>query len=191
MIIIALIGLPGSGKTSQAMMLRKYGLKCISTGQLLRDISEEDVIDKSFVLEKLNSGNHIDPEITSILVGNEIIKARNYYIGASLDGSPRSVKELDNLYKILKKEGLKFSAIIHLDLPVDMAVERLLIRARDDDNIEAIQRRIIYYHEVTSYIFNYILKKYPSIPINMIKADNSRTFVRNEILTILNNYGLI
>jgi adenylate kinase len=76
--------------------------------------------------------------------------------GFVLDGFPRTMAQSDALDEMLAEIGRPLSIVFELQVPDDVARERMLTRAREegrvDDTAEVIDRRIELYHEETEPI---------------------------------------
>lgn len=145
------MGLAGSGKSTMGQLLAAH-LHCpwISTGNLLRQ-----KMDASTQAEMLK-GKIISDELTLQTLGEEFRR-----IGAAnqqfiLDGSPRTLHQAEWLVGKHNDGELKISAIIHLQVPRDVAKKRLLSRKRPDDHEAAIAERFAEYDKQILPIIDYL-----------------------------------
>lgn len=118
---IILLGAPGAGKGTQAQFLTKaFDIPQISTGDMLRAAikagTELGVLAKSF----MDSGKLVTDEIIIGLV-KERITADDCKNGFLLDGFPRTVPQAD----ALKEAGVAIDAVIEIDVPDSVIVERM------------------------------------------------------------------
>jgi len=118
---IILLGAPGAGKGTQAQFLTKaFDIPQISTGDMLRAAikagSELGVLAKSF----MDSGKLVTDEIIIGLV-KERITQEDCKNGFLLDGFPRTVPQAD----ALKEAGVAIDAVIEIDVPDTVIVERM------------------------------------------------------------------
>lgn len=118
---IILLGAPGAGKGTQAQFLTKaFDIPQISTGDMLRAAikagTELGVLAKSF----MDSGKLVTDEIIIGLV-KERIMADDCKNGFLLDGFPRTVPQAD----ALKEAGVAIDAVIEIDVPDSVIVERM------------------------------------------------------------------
>lgn len=118
---IILLGAPGAGKGTQAQFLTKaFDIPQISTGDMLRAAikagSELGVLAKSF----MDAGKLVTDEIIIGLVKERIAQedCRNGFL---LDGFPRTVPQAD----ALKEAGVSIDAVIEIDVPDAVIVERM------------------------------------------------------------------
>jgi adenylate kinase len=125
---LILLGPPGAGKGVQANFLKeKYNIPHISTGDMLR----EEVHLKSELGKKasefMEKGELVPDEIIM-----EMIKARlekeDAKSGFLFDGFPRTLKQAEELDKILKEKNISLSAVINLDVKEEVVIRRLTSR---------------------------------------------------------------
>ena len=94
--VIILLGIPGSGKGTQAKLLvQKYGYGHISTGDLLRALQADakaDAKDKQ-MLADMKAGKLVADELIYKLAFAEMEKYLNAGNGVVLDGAIRSVEQ--------------------------------------------------------------------------------------------------
>ncbi|MDX9966909.1 MAG: adenylate kinase [Sulfuricurvum sp.] len=118
---IILLGAPGAGKGTQAQFLTKaFDIPQISTGDMLRAAikagTELGVLAKSF----MDAGKLVTDDIIIGLV-KERIKEEDCRNGFLLDGFPRTVPQAD----ALKEAGVAIDAVIEIDVPDNVIVERM------------------------------------------------------------------
>lgn len=118
---IILLGAPGAGKGTQAQFLTKaFDIPQISTGDMLRAAikagTELGVLAKSF----MDAGKLVTDEIIIGLV-KERIQEDDCKNGFLLDGFPRTVPQAD----ALKEAGVAIDAVIEIDVPDSVIVERM------------------------------------------------------------------
>ena len=173
---VVLFGPPGSGKGTQARLLKKeFGLHHISTGEIIR--------------EEIKLGTHAGLEAQPYIKQGQLVPgylvrdmAENAmsdlnYDDFILDGYPRTVEQAAWLDEFLGSLNLDLDAIISIHVPMDTLVERLsrrrvnaltgenyhldfkppppnldpsLVIQRADDEPGAIRRRLEVYARETS-----------------------------------------
>ncbi|MGK7933110.1 MAG: nucleoside monophosphate kinase, partial [Microcystaceae cyanobacterium] len=79
--------------------------------------------------------------------------------GWILDGFPRNVSQAEFLDQWLEKIEQFSEAVVNLEVPDAVLVDRLLSRGRADDNKETISRRLEVYHAQTAPVINYYQSK--------------------------------
>ncbi len=170
MLNIALFGPPGAGKGTQSqMLLEKYNLDYISTGDLLRqEISEETAIGLK-VKDLIAKGELVSDEIIVELIEKKIT-ANVDKNGFLFDGFPRTLVQAYILDGLLLKLNTSLSCLLSLEVPDDELVRRLIERGknsgRSDDNMEVIQNRLREYNEKTAPVLDYYTERGLCCPIN-------------------------
>lgn len=117
---IILFGPPGSGKGTQAKLLRScLGVPHISTGDMLR--SGENLPPR--VLEKMHAGILVSDELVNSLVQERIAQpdAANGFI---LDGYPRTLGQAEALTRMLAERAIP-QVVVHLKVDYNNVIERL------------------------------------------------------------------
>jgi len=148
---LIILGPQGSGKGTQARLLaEKYGLKHVSTGELLR-IKAKSGSEKGKLIGKiLESGELMTFEMVCEVLEPALLSAKSGFI---LDGTPRDIKQLEYLNWLLKENKIEIDKTILLDIPREVSLKRLSKRAeiehRSDDTPEAINERLNIYENNT------------------------------------------
>jgi len=147
---LLLVGPPGSGKGTQAGRIgNHYGIAHISSGELLRRQVELDTPIGRAVREKLTRGDLVPDGIVMDLLRRPVETATRQG-GYVLDGFPRTVEQAEIAYAVAKDLGVEVQVAVHLDVPTDELVRRLLARGRGaDDTKEVIEHRLAVYDERT------------------------------------------
>ena len=152
---IVLFGGPGSGKGTQSeKLIEKYGLHHISTGEVLRDHikrgTELGKIAKSYIDE----GQLIPDELMIKILDDVLETEAKGKPGVIFDGFPRTIPQAEALKELLKKRNNELHAVVGLEVPDEVLVERMINRGkqtgRADDNEETIKKRLHVYHSQTS-----------------------------------------
>lgn len=163
---LVLVGPPGAGKGTQAVLLsEKLGIPHISTGDLFRanigEGTELGLEAKSY----MDAGNLVPTEITNRMVDARLDDA-DAQNGFLLDGFHRSVEQADALKEMLAKRGVKLDAVIEFQVDEDTVVERMLARGRADDTEDVIRNRMSVYRRETEPLIDYY--KDILLPINAV-----------------------
>ncbi len=122
---LILLGLPGSGKGTQADSLKKkYNIPHISTGNLLREaISKNTPLGKQ-AESYVQSGELVPDSLIINLVKEEM--TRNHGArGFILDGFPRNLAQAEKLDIMLKELNLELSLAIEIKLNEEILIKRL------------------------------------------------------------------
>lgn len=154
MLNLVLFGAPGSGKGTQSeKIIDRYGLRLISTGEVLRkQISEGTELGK--IADSYISKGHLIPDDLMIdILRQELKNNPEDCKGVIFDGFPRTIPQAEALDTLLKETGTELSGVVGLEVPEEELVTRMLKRGaetgRADDNIDTILNRLKVYHSQT------------------------------------------
>jgi adenylate kinase len=183
---LVFLGPPGVGKGTQAQMLSdRYGLKKVSTGDILREaVANRTPLGmeaKSF----MDQGKLVPDEVVIGLV-REWLMGPGGKRGYVLDGFPRTLVQAKALSRLLKETGDSLDRVISLDVPEAEIIKRLTGRRscpgcqrvyhldfnpprragqcdecaaelvqRKDDQEETVKRRLKVYKEETAPLIQY------------------------------------
>lgn len=147
---LVLLGPPGAGKGTQAVLLsEKLGVPHISTGDLFRaNIGEGTPLGveaKSYI----DAGRLVPTDVTARMVKSRLEEA-DAAGGFLLDGFPRTVEQAEILRDLLAEKGLDLDGVLNFVVSEDVVVERMLARGRADDNEETIRTRLGVYRDETA-----------------------------------------
>lgn len=117
---IIFIAPPAAGKGTQAKILcEKYGLFHISTGDLLRRATKDDLE----LQKKLASGEFIDDSVIMELLKKEL-NSNQLDVGFVLDGFPRNIEQAIALESLLQDKPF----VIYIEVSDELARNRILGR---------------------------------------------------------------
>ena len=186
MMNIVLLGPPGSGKgTQSAKLIAKYGLKQLSTGDMLRAEVKTgtDLGKKAKVI--MDQGNLVSDDIIIDMIAKRMDQP-DCANGIIFDGFPRTEAQAKALDALLGKKGFPLMAVIELDVAPHVLVGRLKTRiaetlakgdtVRSDDNEETLITRLKNYRDQTAPLIPYyrthgILKPVDgTLPVDDISA---------------------
>lgn len=151
---VVIFGAPGSGKGTQSTMIaEKYGLKHLSTGELLRaEVETGSPLGKQ--IESFISQGNLVPDALIINLLASVLQQDVKAKGFIFDGFPRTTAQAAALKEMLNQQQTDIALMINLNVGEEELVKRLLFRGvssgRTDDNYETIQHRITVYHEKTA-----------------------------------------
>jgi adenylate kinase len=152
---IVLLGPPGAGKGTQAVLLsEKLGVPHISTGDLFRaNIGQETPLGLE-AKKYLDAGDLVPSEITNRMVQARVGEpdAANGFV---LDGFPRTVDQADALEDILAALNTKLDAVLCFVVAEDVVVDRMLSRGRADDSEDVIRNRLKVYRDETAPLLDH------------------------------------
>jgi adenylate kinase len=187
---IVFLGPPGAGKGTQAkILIERYGIPQISTGDMLREHRAKGTELGKKAQEYMDKGQLVPDEIILGMV-KERLSQPDCQKGFILDGFPRTVAQAEALDKLLSEMGKKLDFALALIVPDDLLVERLTGRRtckicgmmyhikykppkvegkcdvcggelyqRPDDNEETVRNRLKVYHEQTAPLIEYYKNK--------------------------------
>jgi adenylate kinase len=183
---IVLLGAPGSGKGTQAkLLMERYKLPQISTGDMLREaVAEGSVLGRQAKVA-MDAGQLVNDEIVLSIIKERVMRpdARNGFI---LDGFPRNIQQAEALDLLLMSLGRPLQLALLVAVDVDALIQRLVgrrtcltcgqmynvfyapphiegrcdecggrLRHRGDDNEETIGNRLRVYETHTIPVIEY------------------------------------
>lgn len=157
---LILFGPPGSGKGTQSeRLISKYGLKHLSTGDLLRsEIAAQTEL--GMEAKKLMDKGALVPDAVVIGMISTALDNNPQAKGFLFDGFPRTTAQAEGLDNLLKEKGTQINEFISLVVSEEELVKRLLNRGltsgrSDDTNEDVIRARITEYKNKTSIVADY------------------------------------
>ncbi len=173
MINIILFGPPGSGKGTQAALLvERYGLEHVSTGDLFRkEIGNGSFLGKQ-AQQYISRGELVPDEVTIGMLRQKV-ETHSEAEGFIFDGFPRTVAQAEALDRLLAEEGTAVHLLLSLEVDDEEIVKRIKGRAvvsgRPDDADEGVIRhRIAVYKKETAPVFEYYEQRGKSHRVNGI-----------------------
>jgi adenylate kinase len=171
---LLLYGAPGSGKGTQANMLRaRFGIPHIATGDMLRAEIQAGTELGRQAQPILAAGKYVSDDIMIGIIRNRL-RQPDCKPGFIIDGFPRTVPQAAALDALIEELGQRIDRVIYLRVPVDELLRRLSGRLvcpncqrtyppgtvaceadgselvqREDDKPEAVRPRIEIYLEKT------------------------------------------
>lgn len=168
---LILFGPPGSGKGTQSeRLIAKYGLKHLSTGDLLRSeiagqtplgLAAKSVMDK---------GQLVPDEVVIEMISSALDNNPQAH-GFLFDGFPRTTAQAEALDKLLAQRGTSIALVLALQVSEHELTKRLLNRGltsgRSDDRDEnTIRSRHAEYEKKTAAVAEYYGKYGKVVYIN-------------------------
>ena len=160
MLNLILFGPPGSGKGTQSeKLIVKYGLKHLSTGDLLRsEIAQQTPLGmeaKSF----MDKGQLV-PDAVVIGMIRSALESNPEVKGFLFDGFPRTPAQAAALDELMELKGTSINTMLAMEVSEQELMIRLLKRGEtsgrsDDTNEEVVKARITEYHNKTAAVADY------------------------------------
>jgi adenylate kinase len=213
-LIILLFGPPGCGKGTQGRLIidwLKPRIPAISTGDMLR----AEIAAGSELGKKTQATIAAGALVSDDLI-NDILRSRidrpDCKNGFMLDGYPRTVEQAEYLDGLIAERGLPAPIVIHLDVPADVLVGRMISRRQcpqcgrmynvlskrpkvagrcDEDGAALIVRKDDREDVIRERLATYekvtrpVLNHYPSRQYFQISGDRSTSYIFEEITSIL------
>jgi adenylate kinase len=183
---LVLLGAPGAGKGTQAkMLIDKFGIPQISTGDLLRAAVKEGTELGKEAKVCMDKGELVPDSVVLGMV-KERLGQSDTDKGYILDGFPRNTSQAEALDAMLSDLGKPIEAALSVDVPFEDLMKRLTGRRtckncgqmynvyfsapkadgkcdkcsselfqRDDDQEETIKKRLEVYEEQTAPLADY------------------------------------
>jgi adenylate kinase len=178
---LLLYGAPGSGKGTQANMLRShFGIPHVATGDMLRAEIQAGTDLGRKAQPILAAGQYVSDDIMIGMIRNRL-RQPDCARGFIIDGFPRTVPQAEALDKLMDELGRGFDRVIYLQVDIEELLRRLSGRLvcpvcqrtyppgtpacetdgsalvqREDDKAEAVKPRIeIYLHKTIPVLDHY------------------------------------
>lgn len=205
---IILIAAPAAGKGTQAEMLEKeFNLYHLSTGDVLRSVSNTSTPLGKKVKELIDNGNLVSDELIMELIKDKITSLKEYN-GIIFDGIPRTVNQAKMLEEIINIDH-----VIYLDVEKNIAMKRSIGRRtcpkcgsiyniyfdeindnkcnkcnvelskREDDTEEKFNHRFDTYLQSTLPVIDYYKNKFM---LTEIKNIGTKYDINNKIKSVIN-----
>jgi len=164
---LILFGPPGSGKGTQSeRLISKYGLKHLSTGDILRSeiagLTPLGLAAKSF----MDKGQLVPDEVVIEMISSALDNNPQAN-GFLFDGFPRTTAQAEALDKLLTQKGTSIAVVLALQVSETELVKRLLNRGltsgrSDDTKEDVILARLAEYEKKTAAVADHY-KKYDKV----------------------------
>ncbi|HZI95741.1 MAG TPA: nucleoside monophosphate kinase [Candidatus Paceibacterota bacterium] len=192
---IIFLGRSGSGKGTQAeLLMKKFALVNIDTGDILRRLAKKNDKFGKRVLETISHGKLVPIWLVIYCWLDQLLKIPSKK-GIIMEGSPRQLEEAKTLEEVFSWLGREDFKVVYLQTSAKEVTQRLLIRRicskcgkefslnftpnlkncshcggklirRKDDNPKAIKNRMLFFQKKILPVINYFRKKKMVIEIN-------------------------
>ena len=146
-------GPQGVGKGTQAAIVApRLHLAHVSTGDLFRHHMAERTALGEQIRPLYDAGGLIPDDLTIAMLGEHLVTLRQTapeLRGVIFDGFPRTVAQVESLDIFLRSRSEQVDAVIYINAPRPVLVERIFSRGRADDTREAAEERLRLYEEKT------------------------------------------
>jgi len=126
---IVLLGAPGAGKGTIAKLLSDFdGSVQISTGDILRNAVKAKTklgLEAQGYMER----GELVPDRLIMDIMEARLQEPDCAKGYLLDGFPRTIPQAEELKKLLTKLNMKLDAVINIDVPKEVILDRLTTRS--------------------------------------------------------------
>jgi adenylate kinase len=184
-----LLGPPGAGKGTQAKLLvERYGIPQISTGDILREAVRNETALGLEAKGFMDRGGLV-PDAVVVGIIRERTAREDCRRGYILDGFPRTIPQAEALGTMMKQAGTALDAVVSITVADEELVKRLTGRlscltcgamfhetakppkkegicdacgatlvVRKDDTLETVQNRLKVYRDQTAPLIEYYTK---------------------------------
>lgn len=213
---LVLLGAPGSGKGTQAALLKeRHGCVHVSTGDIFRKNLKEETPLGLLARGYMDKGALVPDDVVLKMVSERLLEP-DVGAGFLLDGFPRTVAQAEFLDDFLKGRGWELDAVILFDIGDEVLVRRLSNRRtcrscggifnlltleggghacpackgelyqRDDDEESVIRNRLKVFHDQTRPLIDWYGGKGL---LNAVDASQSPEATYGDIAAILKEHG--
>lgn len=156
---LVLLGAPGSGKGTQATLLKEaLQVPHISTGDLLRAAVAAGTPLGLKAKEVMARGELVSDELVLGML-EERLGQPDVKVGFILDGYPRNLSQANALDALLAKLKQPVDVAVQLDVGTELLIQRLAGRAeaegRADDNPDSVRNRLRVYSDQTAPVIDF------------------------------------
>jgi adenylate kinase len=149
---VIMLGPPGAGKGTQGELIAgRYHVPHLSTGEMFRAEAGRDTPLGNTLRGYLASGDLVPDDLVLGLVMDGVIAAARASGGYVLDGFPRTLPQAQAATERARSAGIRVQAVVYLDAPPDVLIQRVVTRGEDrpDDSAAVARHRLKVYAEQT------------------------------------------
>lgn len=180
---IIVLGRSGSGKGTQAQFilekLKKQGVDHLETGRFLRGILKKYRNTTTALAKSAMKRGKLFPDwFAAYCLLKEIIEKGTADKHWVFDGAPRSVWQAELIDDLARWHGRPLPLAVHINVGEKEATQRLLLRARTDDQHRSIRNRMKFFAKSVVPTINYYKSKGRLLIVN---GEQSVEGVRRDI----------
>jgi adenylate kinase len=173
---VLLLGPQGAGKGTQAKRIAaEYDIPHISSGEILRAEMQAGTALGLRVKDVYDRGDLVSDDLMIELIKTRLAQPDTEG-GFILDGFPRTTVQAEELARMFSDIGRSFNVVFALQIPDEVALERLRKRAeiegRADDTDESIRRRLENYHRETKPLVEHYRVRGNLVPVHGDRSEN-------------------
>ena len=166
MIKVIFLGPPGAGKGTQSKEIAAVlGIPHISTGDILRQAVVDQTNLGKAAQVYMDKGELVPDSLILDLISDRLMQP-DAGKGWILDGFPRNLSQAQFLDGLLNKLGMGYDAVVNLEVPDQVLIDRLLSRGRNDDTKEVIENRLVVYREQTAPVIGFYQNLQKLVSVN-------------------------
>ena len=126
---VIIMGPQGAGKGTQAVVVApRLGLAHVATGDLFREVMASDTDLGKEIRSYYDRGALVPDDLTIRMLMarvDHVLKGDPNLRGMLLDGFPRNQVQAEALDEALRERGDRLAAVVHVDVPRDILMDRL------------------------------------------------------------------
>lgn len=170
---LVIFGPPGSGKGTQSEnIIKKYGLKHLSTGDLLRAEKNSGSELGKKIKDLIDRGELVSDELVQEMVKSNVVKNSDAK-GFIFDGFPRTTAQASWLDGMLAELNQSVTLMLALDVNDDELRTRIMERGKvsgrtDDQDVNIVNNRISVYHKQTQPVMDFYSAQGKFVSVNGI-----------------------
>ena len=176
---IVMLGMSGSGKSTQAVILSKnLGIPHISTGDIFRELEQNNTPLGVRVRDALKSGQLVNDQDAIDVIDQHLERVAGGK-GFILDGAPRDLFQAEH-------SSTPVDVAIYIKLSDEEGIKRLNERGRKYDSPDLIKERLVVYHKLTEPVLDFFRKQN-----KLIEIDGSLSVeeIAHQISLKIKSYG--
>lgn len=164
---VILMGPPGAGKGTQGEILAsEWQVPKIAPGDIFRAEIKQGT-ELGLKVKSYSDSGRLVPDAVVIEVIESRLRQPDTQSGWILDGFPRTVAQAEALDVLLADLGQPYDAVLNIDVPDDVLIDRLKARAIDqgraDDTEDVIKNRLEEYNAKTRPLLEFYADKLKQI----------------------------